>query len=99
MWRSQAEAEVTQDHTRLEQMPLEDRPALVEGWYLRPFMYKGRTYVASYAVQMSENQVPENEMMLVGDFSYAGSSDPVLKRPVLSENVLCRFRMRDVGKK
>ena len=102
VWRSQADADVNPDSTTLEKESPDDRSALVTGGYIRPFIYKGRTYVARYGLRKKVVGVPEREWMLIDEFSYEGSLDPIspaFKRPALHERVLCRFQMTDLGKR
>lgn len=95
VWRSRPD--VTVDPASLSNEVPQDRPSVVTGGYMRPFIYKGRVYVARYGLHTTPNRVPEREWMLVGEFKYTGALDPVLgNRPALHESFLCRFQMIDL---
>lgn len=99
VWRSQADADVNPDSAKVEKESPGERSALVTGGYIRPFIYKGRNYVARYGLRKKPGGVPEREWMTIDEFSYEGSLDPtspVFKRPALHERTLCRFQMTDL---
>src|SRR6185437_11842526 len=50
-------------------------PIIIYGTYLRPFIYRGITYVASYGAD------GDKEVMAIDKYSFTGRTDAVTGRP------------------
>jgi hypothetical protein len=95
-----------------ESMPLSEllrgperlgKPLYIDGSVLRPFIYQGRTYVASYQQGFGETPtkrslanlkrgVPPHERMFVSAYSFKADVDTT-GTPQWTENTLCAFDM------
>jgi len=82
--------------------PVDDRPASLAGSYLRPLVFKGRTYLADYEMTLADGgensgrQVPESESMSIVELLDQGQKNIDTGNPTLSRTILCEYRMIQV---
>ncbi|WP_139351742.1 hypothetical protein [Rhodanobacter sp. C06] len=63
-------------------------PIIIYGTYLRPFIYRGITYVASYGAD------GDKEVMAIDKYSFTGRTDAVTGRPQWSGDAVCDLEMK-----
>jgi hypothetical protein len=85
-------------------------PIITSGLYLRPFMYEGHVYIASYRQHYSQldsdpdaipdaSWTPSREDMLVQQYFFAGDKEKITGRPKWSIRTICDFGMKNLGGK
>ena len=83
-----------------------DRPIAATESYFRPFIFRGRTYVATYDVDLGPNGSamerspfrPANETMKVETYELAPERASSADVPAWKKTVICRFSMIQVSK-
>lgn len=60
--------------------------------YLRPFVYRGKVFVASY-----ETDSPSREHMFVKSYSFTGRKQAITGWPEWSATAICDFRMKQLS--
>jgi hypothetical protein len=79
------------------------KPIVTSSGYLRPFIYKGKTYMANYSQGSYDaptkqsranvkNSIPPHEKMIITSYAYKGVVDPMGK-PQWTEELSCLFDM------
>ncbi|HEY1214040.1 MAG TPA: hypothetical protein VGE93_10465, partial [Bryobacteraceae bacterium] len=85
---------------RKDELPDAKWPFTENGTYLRPFLYAGRTYLASYEIDLGENydaMLPKETMSII-ELSYTGASSNFTHQPVWDHKLVCRYRMNRIKK-
>ena len=67
-------------------------PITLTGTYLRPFVYAGKVFVASY-----ETDSPSQEHMFVEQYNFTGRKQDITGWPEWSAITICDFRMKQLS--
>lgn len=80
-------------------------PLILSGTYLRPFVYAGKIFVASYEVDLGDDDLyrqrqrhsPRREDMFVKRYYFAGKKQDITGWPEWSAITICDFRMKQLS--
>jgi hypothetical protein len=86
--------------------PVDKLPIGYDGSYLRPFVYKGRSYLAKYEIDLGEDYdatskppyKPLHETMSILSLHFGGTISEVTHKPIWDIDIVCQYRMNQINK-